>query len=132
MMSDWVVDLVVLDDELQNMDELRGGVTVLDNDFLGPVRQHGIPVLHSTKLSDKLLTQISSQPVASGSPSRHGWRQNFQSLPDNCASLNCMRFEETMKNLRHANSTNSNHFDTKERPQPLPAARCACGWRTWR
>ena len=52
--------LEMLDDELQNVEELRTSVAVLDDDLLGPVREHGVSVLH---------------------PARHGRREDLEGLP---------------------------------------------------
>lgn len=56
-------------DQLQYVEELLHGVAVLHDDLLGPVRQHGVPVLHAL---------------------RHGGREDLQRRAHHRARLHCV------------------------------------------
>jgi hypothetical protein len=66
--------------ELENVHELREGVSFLHEDFLCPMNQHGIPVFHSEG---------------------KGWSYDLQSLFDNRLGLEDRGFEKTMKYLKY-------------------------------
>lgn len=59
-------------DELQYMEQLLDGVAVLDDDLLGPVREHGVAVLHTLW---------------------HGRREDLQRLPHHRACLDSVRLQ---------------------------------------
>ena len=80
MVANWVVDLVVLHHQLQDVHQLGPGVPVLDDDLLGPVGQHGVAILH---------------------PARHAWGEDLKSLPHDSSCFNSMGFEQRVEHLQH-------------------------------
>ena len=80
MVSHWVVHLVMLHHQLQDMHQLGPCVSILDNDLLGPVGQHGVTILH---------------------PAWHARGEDFQGLPDYSSRLHSMGFEQRMEDLQH-------------------------------
>lgn len=62
--------------ELQYVEELLHGVSVLHNNLLGPVREHGVAVLHAL---------------------RHGGCQDLQRRAHHCAGLHGVRLQEAVE-----------------------------------